>query len=95
LQGCGIVRFSTAAAAATAKSVLHGKHKWTEDAPPMVVEWVNEDKMRSTCCKAGGFLDECSACVCILPESGGCAVLMVVEWVNEDKMRSTCCKAGE
>uniref|UniRef100_A0A383WI30 RRM domain-containing protein n=1 Tax=Tetradesmus obliquus TaxID=3088 RepID=A0A383WI30_TETOB len=52
-KGCGIVRFSSAAAAATAKSVLHGKFKWTDTAPPMVVEWVNEDKMRSTCCKAG------------------------------------------
>jgi hypothetical protein len=53
LQGCGIVRFTSASAAATAKSLLHGKYKWTEEAPPMVVEWVNEDKMRSTCCKAG------------------------------------------
>jgi hypothetical protein len=53
LQGCGIVRFTSASAAATAKSLLHGKYKWTEEAPPMVLEWVNEDKVRSTCCQAG------------------------------------------
>jgi hypothetical protein len=47
------VLFSSAAAAATAMSALHGQYKWSEEAPPMVVEWVNEDKMRSTCCKAG------------------------------------------
>ncbi|KAF6253153.1 hypothetical protein COO60DRAFT_1643395 [Scenedesmus sp. NREL 46B-D3] len=47
-KGCGIVRFSNATAAAAAKSLLHGKYRWGTDAPPMVVEWVNEDKMRST-----------------------------------------------
>jgi hypothetical protein len=38
----------------TAKSLLHGKYKWTEEAPPMVVAppSVYEDKMRSMCCKA-------------------------------------------
>lgn len=63
LQGCGICQFTTAAAAAIAKSALHGKYKWAEDASPMVVEWVNEDKMRSTCHKAGErlcALDMCS-----------------------------------
>lgn len=57
LQGCGIVRFSSHAAARLAKEQLHGQRKFNEDGPAMVVEWVNEGKLR-VADKAGG----CMAC---------------------------------
>lgn len=47
LQGCGLVCFSSAAAAAAAKADLHDKYKWAPDHAPMVLERVNAKKKRS------------------------------------------------
>jgi len=47
LQGCGLVCFSSAAAAAAAKADLHDKYRWAPDHAPMVLERVNAKKKRS------------------------------------------------
>lgn len=60
LQGCGIVRFQSSAAAAAAKAALHDKYKWASDYAPMVLERVNEKKKRSNISSGGEFASVCA-----------------------------------
>jgi len=46
LQGCGIVTYDDASAAAAALQNLHGKHMWPESEVPIVVEWMDAAKQK-------------------------------------------------